>query len=205
MGTDEGALAPGGGGLDMEAAGENVELWGTNIKIRECVTRFRDFLLNFRLSVVDFSEQPFYLDEFERIRRTDRYILNLNAAHMTEYINTRALYKQVKVYPQELIPIIDAVVNEEYRRRFPDHGEDAPRIQTRIFNLLEMERMRHLEPSHIDQLLCLKGMVVRCSPVIPDLRQAFFRCFTCGATVEEQLDRNHVEEPSKSNPNPNPN
>lgn len=35
--------------------------------------------------------------------------------------------------------------------------------------------MRDLDPENIDQLLCIKGMVVRCSPVIPDLKQAFFR------------------------------
>jgi DNA replication licensing factor MCM4 len=185
-------LVDGGGGFEHEA--ENVELWGTNIKIRDCVARFRDFLTSFRLNS-DYEENAFYLDEFARIRGTDRFILNLNAAHLTDYANTRVFYQQVKVYPSELIPIIDAVVNEEYTRRYPDHDDEAPRIQTRIYNLKEVERMRHLEPSHIDQLLCLKGMVVRCSPVIPDLRQAFFRCFTCAATVEEQLDRNHIEEP----------
>ena len=175
---------------------DNVELWGTTIKISECVSRFRDFLLNFRLNGT-FNETPLYLDEFVRIRGSQRFIMNLRASHLHDYVATRNLYTQVKVYPQELIPIIDAVVNEEYARRFPEHNELAPRIQTRIYDLRQVERMRHLEPSHIDQLLCLKGMVVRCSPVIPDLRQAFFRCFSCGATHEENLDRNHIEEPSE--------
>jgi hypothetical protein len=69
--------------------------------------------------------------------------------------------------------------------------------------LREVSRMRDLDPSNIDQLVCIKvihspyirfaevllmsssyacmdivrvqGMVIRCSPVMPDLKQAFFR------------------------------
>ena len=55
--------------------------------------------------------------------------------------------------------------------------------------------MRDLEPKHIDQLICLKGMVVRCSQIIPDLRQAFFRCFVCQDVQEVMIDRNRIEEP----------
>ena len=53
--------------------------------------------------------------------------------------------------------------------------EGQRKIQVRTFGLSESSRMRDLDPENIDQLLCLKGMVVRCSPVIPDLKQAFFR------------------------------
>ena len=35
----------------------------------------------------------------------------------------------------------------------------------------------------IDQLLCVKGMVTRCSSVIPDLKQAYFRCFVCSHSL----------------------
>lgn len=49
--------------------------------------------------------------------------------------------------------------------------------------------MRDLDPIHIDQLLCIKGMVIRCTPVIPDLKQAFFRCFVCHYSTEVTIDR----------------
>jgi DNA replication licensing factor MCM4 len=49
--------------------------------------------------------------------------------------------------------------------------------------------MRDLDPIHIDQLLCIKGMVIRCSPVIPDLKQAYFRCYLCSAVLEVTIDR----------------
>jgi DNA replication licensing factor MCM4 len=55
--------------------------------------------------------------------------------------------------------------------------------------LRETYRMRDLDPIHIDQLLCIKGMVIRCSPVIPDLKQAYFRCYLCSAVLEVTIDR----------------
>lgn len=33
------------------------------------------------------------------------------------------------------------------------------------------------------------GMVIRCSSIIPDLKQAFFRCFVCSHSVDVLIDR----------------
>lgn len=32
----------------------------------------------------------------------------------------------------------------------------------------------------IENMVSLKGMIIRCSPVIPEIREAFFRCLVCG-------------------------
>jgi DNA replication licensing factor MCM4 len=40
-------------------------------------------------------------------------------------------------------------------------------------------------------------MVVRTTSIIPDLRKAFFRCASCGATAEVAVDRGRVEEPAQ--------
>ena len=45
------------------------------------------------------------------------------------------------------------------------HGEAAlthRRIQVRTFNLKRVSAMRELEPSNIDQMVAIKGMVTRC-------------------------------------------
>ena len=33
-------------------------------------------------------------------------------------------------------------------------------------------------------MIAVKGMVIRCSQIIPDLKVAFFRCVMCSATTE---------------------
>ena len=56
--------------------------------------------------------------------------------------------------------------------------------QVRLFNLVESSNMRELDPQDIDKLISLKGMVIRCSQILPDLRAAFFKCALCGFTKE---------------------
>ena len=52
-------------------------------------------------------------------------------------------------------------------------------MQVRIFNLLSSVNMRELNPTDIDQLVSVRGMVIRSTSIIPDLRQAFFKCSNC--------------------------
>ena len=34
--------------------------------------------------------------------------------------------------------------------------------------------------SDIEKMVSLKGMVIRCSSIIPEIREAVFRCLVCG-------------------------
>ena len=52
-------------------------------------------------------------------------------------------------------------------------------IQVRPFNLRKVYRIRELDPSHIDKLVTLKGIVIRNSDIIPEMKEAFFVCFNC--------------------------
>lgn len=36
--------------------------------------------------------------------------------------------------------------------------------------------MRDLDPKDIETLVALRGIVIRCSSIMPDMRQAVFRC-----------------------------
>ena len=46
-----------------------------------------------------------------------------------------------------------------------------------------------------DKLVCIKGLVIRATPVIPDMKQAFFRCTNCNHTVQVEIDRGKIDEP----------
>ena len=39
-------------------------------------------------------------------------------------------------------------------------------------------------------------MVIRSTHVVPDLKQAFFRCFVCAHTVDVLIDRGSIDEPT---------
>ena len=48
-----------------------------------------------------------------------------------------------------------------------------------------------------DKLVSIKGLVIRATPVIPDMKVAFFRCLTCSHTVQVEIDRGKIEEPGR--------
>lgn len=48
-----------------------------------------------------------------------------------------------------------------------------------------------------DKLVCIKGLVIRATPIIPSMKVAFFRCLTCSHTVQSEIDRGKIEEPQR--------
>eukprot|EP00978_Attheya_sp_CCMP212_P049191 scaffold630046_cov55-Attheya_sp.AAC.1 len=78
----------------------------------------------------------------------------------------------------------------------PADVSSLPRVQVRPFNLRNVSHMRALDPNAIDCLLSIRGMVVRSSPIIPDLKVAHFSCTICGHTVDATIDRGRIHEPT---------
>mmetsp|Transcript_27161 Transcript_27161/g.58199 ORF Transcript_27161/g.58199 Transcript_27161/m.58199 type:complete len:853 (+) Transcript_27161:2791-5349(+) len=137
------------------------------------------------------------------------------------------LYGWLVDYPSEIVPLMDILLGRELetlrdnlRLRQEEHmaeaevngDEDAmetaagilellpevlPRVQIRPFHLRNLSHMRSLDPNAIDTLLSLRGMVVRTSPVIPDLKVAFFQCSICGNTDQVTIDRGRIAEPTQ--------
>lgn len=48
-----------------------------------------------------------------------------------------------------------------------------------------------------DKLVCIKGLVIRATPVIPDMKVAFFRCLNCNHTVQVEIYRGKIDEPAR--------
>ena len=48
----------------------------------------------------------------------------------------------------------------------------------------------------IDKLITIYGMVIRTSSLIPEMREAFFKCYVCGNTLSVEIDRGRIAEPT---------
>jgi DNA replication licensing factor MCM4 len=57
--------------------------------------------------------------------------------------------------------------------------------------------MRDLDPADIDKLVSVKGLVIRTTPVIPDMKEAFFKCSVCNHTMYVSIDRGKIAEPTQ--------
>lgn len=67
----------------------------------------------------------------------------------------------------------------------------------RPFGLDRTINLRDLNPGDMDKLVSIKGLVIRSTPIIPDMKDAFFRCSVCYHTVRVDIDRGKIAEPTR--------
>jgi DNA replication licensing factor MCM4 len=148
-----------------------------------------------------------------QINTLEEPFLNINCAHL-ETFNAN-LYRQLVSYPQEVIPTFDMTINEMFYERYPA-AELEHQIQVRPFNADKTKNMRALNPqgifftlpmkrksqtgilpiTDIDQLITISGMVIRTSNIMPEMREAFFKCIVCSFTTTVEIDRGRITEPT---------
>ena len=68
-------------------------------------------------------------------------------------------------------------------------------IQVRPFNMLKTYQIRELDPKHIDKLITLKGIVIRTSDTVPEMKEACFRCTRCYREEYKYIERGRITEP----------
>ncbi|WPK24118.1 hypothetical protein PUMCH_001376 [Australozyma saopauloensis] len=201
---------------DVFDSGEPIRvIWGTNVSIQDCTNSFRDFLMLFKmkyrknmdgLPVEPEDLQLYYVAQLNAMKDLGTTNLNLDAANLLAYGATKKLYYQLINYPQEVIPIMDQTVKDCLVSLFADQ-EPAPSsiddIETNIYtirpyNINAVRRgMRELNPNDIDKLVSVKGLVLRASAIIPDMKVAFFKCTACDHTIAVEIDRGVISEPTK--------
>lgn len=194
-------------------------IWGTNVSIQECSNIFRDFLLSFKYKYRRELEQQavepedhelYYVNQLNNIIELGLTNLNLDAKNLLSYPSTRKLYYQLINYPQEIIPIMDhtikdcliQIINDANATTSPAQSK-LDEIETNVYtirpynvNLVE-KGIRELNPNDIDKLVSVKGLTLRSTSIIPDMKVAFFRCNACGHTVGVEIDRGVISEPTK--------
>ncbi|GAA5881315.1 hypothetical protein JCM16303_000125 [Sporobolomyces ruberrimus] len=125
------------------------------------------------------------------------------------------LYRNFMLYPQELVPILDQQLKdsalewacEEENLGFDgmermENEQRAREMHQSVFKVRPYAgetrvNMRNLNPQDIDKIVCIKGLVIRATPIIPDMKLAFFRCNACSHTVTVEIDRGKIAEPDR--------
>ncbi|KAL3912385.1 MAG: hypothetical protein SGILL_006904, partial [Bacillariaceae sp.] len=155
---------------------------------------------------------PLYMAKLQSmLHLTGQGSLDVDTMHLYfQNEECQRLYYQLVHYPADIIPLMDIVVKREMKRLMqlhinsmnddddvPDDMLQVPQVQVRPFNLKEVANLRCLDPIAVDTLVAIKGMIVRCSPIIPDLKVAHFTCCVCGYDHQVSVDRGRVEEPKQ--------
>ncbi|PSK46377.1 DNA replication licensing factor mcm4 [Elsinoe australis] len=67
----------------------------------------------------------------------------------------------------------------------------------RPFGLDKTINLRDLDPGDMDKMVSIKGLVIRTTPIIPDMKEAFFKCALCAHAVKVDIDRGKITEPTR--------
>ena len=69
-------------------------------------------------------------------------------------------------------------------------------IQVRPHNLRRVYRIRELGPDHIEKLVSLRGIVIRNSDIVPEMKEAHFTCTKCFREEERSVQMGRIQEPT---------
>ncbi len=91
------------------------------------------------------------------------------------------LYSQVVNYPKDVIPILDDELRELAIDTLGFDRADVPvSLMVRLYNLTDRRSIRELDPTDIDKLVSVSGMVTRTSNIIPEMRYDWVVCYDDG-------------------------
>ncbi|KAK4056129.1 MCM DNA helicase complex subunit [Microbotryomycetes sp. JL221] len=181
--------------------------------------------VNFAYSKED-PQKKMYQHYLERMRDTGQTNLNLDMTDLLAFRYRERqgfdvskkdkefgmLHKNLQNYPQEMVPILDQVLKDAaldfayenlggatQRAENTQRAEqmEAATFKIRPFAGSRQLNLRDLNPSEIDKIVSIKGLAIRATPVIPDMKIAFFRCGACHHTVTVEIDRGQIAEPEK--------
>lgn len=104
---------------------------------------------------------------------------------------------------EPMIPSSDRIEDAPTPRPAAQRGST---IEDQVMNTIYMVRpygvdkttnLRDLNPSDMDKMISIKGLVIRTTPVIPDMKDAFFKCSVCNHGLLVTLDRGKIREPTE--------
>ena len=124
-------------------------IWGTTVNVDYAMARFRAFLNEFQLSesererggdALDDDDgalgdgaplEGHYIGQLREARERRVLHLSINCRHLATFARSRELYAELVHYPQEIVPIMDLTLHEEYCKRFDPDELGNRRMQAR--------------------------------------------------------------------------
>ncbi len=130
-------------------------------------------------------------------------MVELAEKQMNESQSQRTAGSQVQHLPSSSLPVPESergwsetpAPNRPVEDLVMDVGSRVYKV--RPFSIDRTINLRDLDPADMDKMISIKGLVIRTTPIIPDMKDAFFRCQVCNHTVKVDIDRGKIAEPTK--------
>jgi DNA replication licensing factor MCM4 len=147
------------------------------------------------IPIVDTVIKDVMLDHAERKAREERQdvMQQFNAAQTSRSRDSSSLPPAPSSDAMPSGGLQEALAN--LPNRMDEVADKTYRI--RPFGLDKTINLRDLNPQDLDKLVSIKGLVIRTTPIIPDMKEAFFKCAVCNHTVQADIDRGKITEPTR--------
>lgn len=154
----------------------------------------------------EFVTQKIYRTKLADLENTQNNIFQVEGRHIKEF--DKELYLQLNYFPAEMISCFDQVIKEIYEKYFIEPETDITSkrykkikkgcIMMGITNLDQEEnvQVKQLGPRFIGRLVNIKGIIIRSSDIIPEMKSAFFICSICKHSIFMNLQNAKVKEPT---------
>jgi DNA replication licensing factor MCM4 len=183
------APTPNLGGGGAAVADDSAVVWGTGIAIENFKANFRDFLETY---CAPGQTRPFFRTVMDAMRAKDRRVLDVDFTVLSA--QRPQLYQATVSNPSECLQMMGGVAEELYRMLFRDTPDEFT-VSVAARQLPRGVPLRDLSPQHIETLVAVKGMVVRTSKLIPEVRLAHFRCWVCHSAEQSLVEKGRIFEP----------
>ncbi|KAJ3300708.1 hypothetical protein HK104_007609 [Borealophlyctis nickersoniae] len=133
-----------------DPADVNRVIWGTTVNILESIHMFKQFLRHYtpahkrraRMEAENWlddgddneymaADEPFYPLVLRELCDSGMYSLNLDCENLKSYPGSKKLFHQLQRYPQEVIPLMDHTLSEQFYEFFPDYEDSGLTWKTR--------------------------------------------------------------------------
>ncbi|KAJ9470899.1 DNA replication licensing factor mcm4 [Diplonema papillatum] len=197
---DSGVMAPQAAAdwNDIFPQEDPLMFWGADIRFSDVRRKFEAFLE--RWSPADCPPSAtgasYYHDEMRRVFLSGRTDLDVELRHLEAC--DPVLHSNTIRFPLEAMPILQEQANKSFAKvvqLVEDFNEEVEEITIRLCNPRLTTPMRELRSNALGHIVCLKGMVVRVTKLLPEMRTALFECRECFHKELVPEERGKIEEP----------
>ncbi|KAK9319563.1 MCM2/3/5 family-domain-containing protein [Lipomyces orientalis] len=161
---------------DVKAS--SIAEWVTQPAVHRSIGReFKNFLFEY----IDESGRSVYGARIRTLGEINSESLEVSYEHLLDAKSVLARF--LLFAPAEMLKIFDVVAMEVTELHYPDYSRIHLEIHVRISDVPNVRPLRELREAHLNNLVCVTGVVTRRTGVFPQLKYVKFNCTKCNVVL----------------------
>jgi DNA replication licensing factor MCM2 len=160
-------------GIPMDVINGDIRQYLKNDTLRQDINlKFQQFLRNFKL-----DGRKVYIYHLNELARTGGKSLEIDYREMASMMPNICVW--LADAPRMMLELLNKSVCSLFDELYPNNSLENPEISIRITNVPVCDSIRNLRQIQLNILVCVSGVVVRISSVLPQLLIAIYTCDKC--------------------------